>query len=311
MNRLAKKCFIAAAGTHLLLCLLLIFGSAFFVSHDKNRSTPPLRAVPSRLIDEALSGGGGNPKIAPSDGQLKGQTLVAQPVQPQHVEQSQPRPVEPVQREVKAKPEVKKVEKTKPPKEHPKEVIKDSPKPRPESAPRVTKNPPLELKPVTRPTVDKIKQQAEAEAREAKAKEAAEAKEAAAAQRRVAQAFAKANERLKEGFSQGTKVEISGPGGEAYADYSQFVKNVYEDAWTVTDDLTDESSTAKVSVTIAKSGRVISAHLDRPSGNSVLDKSVQRALDKVRFVAPFPEGATDDQRTFLINFNLKAKHLLG
>ena len=77
------------------------------------------------------------------------------------------------------------------------------------------------------------------------------------------------------------------------------------------DDLMDESSTAKVSVTIAKSGHVISARIERRSGNSPLDRSVQRALDKVRFVAPFPAGALEEQRTFLINFNLKAKRLLG
>jgi len=173
----------------------------------------------------------------------------------------------------------------------------------------------LDLKPVTRPKVDKQKQEAEAEARQAKARaeeaRAAEARETAAAQKRLAQAIAKANERLKEGFTQGTKVVIDGPGGEAYADYTQFVKSIYEDAWIVGDELTDEDSTAKVSVTIARSGRVISARIDRHSGNATLDKSVQRALDKVTFVRPFPENTSDEQRTFLINFNLKAKRLLG
>jgi fido (protein-threonine AMPylation protein) len=42
-----------------------------------------------------------------------------------------------------------------------------------------------------------------------------------------------------------------------------------------------------------------------------VDHSIQATLDRVTFVAPFPEGAKDSQRTFIINFSLKAKKLLG
>jgi len=297
MNRLEKKCLIASAGTHSLLFVLVVFGSAFFVSHDKSISTPPLHALPTKLIDEALSGGGGNPKIAPSEDQQKGQTLVPQPPQPARVEPRPPTPPVP-KPEIQPAPIVKidKPKPVKPAKEPPKEPAK----PKPDTATA----PPLNLKPVTRPSIDKAAIE--------KAKQAeAQAKALADARRRAAVELGKAAQELKSGFSQGTKVEISGPGGEAYADYSQFVKSVYEDAWVVSDDLTDESSTAKVSVTIAKSGHVISARIERHSGNSPLDRSVQRALDKVRFVAPFPAGALDEQRTFIINFNLKAKRLLG
>src|SRR5881275_157463 len=92
MNRLEKKCLIAAAGTHSFLFVLVIFGSAFFVSHDKSISSPPLRAIPTKLIDDALSGGGGNPKIAPSDDQQKGQTMIPPPVEPARVEPAPPTP---------------------------------------------------------------------------------------------------------------------------------------------------------------------------------------------------------------------------
>ena len=298
MDRLEKKCMIASAGTHVLLCLILIFGSAFLLPLEKARTIPPLHVYPSKLIDDLLSGGGGSPKVTPSDGQQKGQTLLPQPPQP-HLEQARLlQTTPPVQKtEVKPKPDVKKVEIPKVAKP-PRDSVK-----RPD--PKVTKPPPMELRPVSRPTVDKVKAKAEAQARET------EAREAEAAQKRIAQAFNQARERLQEGFSQGTLLITPGPGGAAYANYAQFVKSVYEDAWTVADELTDESSTAKVTVTIAKSGHVLSARLERPSGNPTLDRSVQRALDKVRFIAPFPEGATDQQRTFLINFNLKAKHLLG
>ena len=58
-------------------------------------------------------------------------------------------------------------------------------------------------------------------------------------------------------------------------------------------------------------GNVIDSKLLKPSGNTALDRSVKRALDRVRFVAPFPEGSLDPQRTFTINFNLKSKRFSG
>ena len=301
MDRLEKKCLIASAGTHLFLFLILLFGAAFLVSPDKTVTQPTLKAVPTKLIDAALSGGGGNPKLAPSDAQQKGATLVPQPVQPPPQQRTaQQPPPKPEVTKPEPKHEIKKVDKPKIVK-----PAKDPVKPTPEPEVKTAKADQIILTPITRHTKDKAKEKAEAEAKEAAAA-------AAAASKKAAREIARAAEALRSGFSHGTLVDIPpGPGGEAYADYAQFVKSVYEDAWIVTDDLTDEDSTAKVSVTIARSGRVISARIERASHDSALDKSVQRALDKVRFVAPFPENARDEQRTFLINFNLKAKHLLG
>jgi hypothetical protein len=34
---------------------------------------------------------------------------------------------------------------------------------------------------------------------------------------------------------------------------------------------------------------------------------VQRTLDRVTKLEPFPDGSTDKERTYIINFNLKAK----
>jgi len=36
-----------------------------------------------------------------------------------------------------------------------------------------------------------------------------------------------------------------------------------------------------------------------------MDKSVQEMLDKISFVQPFENGAKDEQRTFIINFQVK------
>jgi len=303
MNRLEKKCFIAATGLHVLLFVVVICGTAFG-NHDEPNTIPPLKAIPTRLVDAALSGGGGNPKAAPSDAQQKGQTLTPPPIQPAPPPPPtpQPRHVEPA-RPVASKSEPR-VDKPKPVKP-PKEPIREVPRPVADAKAKTSKTDEIILKPIIRTTTDKVKEKADAEA-----KAAADA--AAAASKKAAREFAKAAQELRAGFTHGTAVQIPfGVGGEAYANYAQFVKSVYEDAWVVTDDLTDEDSTAKVSVTIARSGRVISAHIERPSGNSALDKSVQRALDKVSFVREFPPESHDEQRTFVINFNLKSKRLLG
>src|SRR6266404_235610 len=141
MDRLQKKCLIASAGMHSFLFLLVVFGAAFFVPRDKSLSAPPLRAVPTRLIDEALSGGGGSPKVAPSDAQQKGETLVPQPTE----SLPRPRPIKPPPKEVhKAEPkhEIEKVErpKVKPPKDQPKDAVKPPPTPV-----KPAKIPPIEL----------------------------------------------------------------------------------------------------------------------------------------------------------------------
>lgn len=294
MDRLQKKCLVASLAMHVFLLLLLVLGAAFFVpSKTKSSDLPLFKVVARKLVDDALSGGGGNPKITPSDAQQKGETLVPQPPPPQPVvKPPAPKPQKPVEPPLVKKSEP--ITPTKKPTPGPKETTK---KPT-ETTP--LKPAPLDLKPTTRKPTDVARQQRDAEA-----------KRAAEAGRQLAKEFSKARESLREGFQSGTVVDPGGPGGEAYVNYAQWVKTVYEEAWDVPSDLMDEDSTAKVTVTIARSGHVLSAHIEGRSGNSTLDKSVQRALDRVKFVAPFPEGAKEEQRTFTINFNLKAKRLTG
>jgi len=57
---------------------------------------------------------------------------------------------------------------------------------------------------------------------------------------------------------------------------------------------------------------VLSARIVTPSGNTALDRSVQRALYAVKTIGhPFPAGAPEKERTFTIEFNLKSKRGLG
>ena len=322
MNRFQKKCLMASSGLHGFLLLLLLFGSAFFVSREKVIPTQRLNVVPTRLIEDALSGGGGNSNLPRTDDQQKGDTLestaplpqTAKPIQPVQPKAAQPPPVAP-------KPEVKKAEPMKPdpPAPTPKptkitEVAKPKPSDKPADKPAPTK-PKIdltELKPIARNDTDKKKAEQEAEAREAARQQAAATAAANAARQKLAQQIGKAAETMQRGFSSGTKVDVGGPGGEAYASYGALVQQVYADAWMIIQDLSDDDSVAVVRVTIARDGHVLAARFVRRSDNATMNKSVQRALDNVKQIGrPFPDSAKDSERSFTIEFNLKAKKLLG
>jgi protein TonB len=256
--------------------------------------------IPSILIDDALAGGGGNPNVKPSDAQQKGETLVKQPDPAPPKEQPptpppkqpDPPPPKPPEREP-----VKKPAETKPDKPLLREVAKPvEPKPTKSGLPDW-------LKPVTVTEADRKKAAAEAAAREWAATLAARRKAIGTAKQGL--------QSLREGFQGGTVMEVFGPGGEAYASYDAMVKAVYDDAWQMPHDLTDASATCKVRVTIASNGDVLSAIIVSPSGHGSLDASVRRVLSAVKFVAPFPQGAKEKQRTYTISFNLKSKQGIG
>src|SRR5688500_14596243 len=90
MDRLQKKCLIGSTCMHGFLALLLVIGSAFIIpTEKKTEALPQVRIIPSILIDKALAGGGGNPNVARTDDQQKGDTTVPQPKPPA------PKPPEP------------------------------------------------------------------------------------------------------------------------------------------------------------------------------------------------------------------------
>ncbi|MCF7668892.1 MAG: TonB family protein [Verrucomicrobia bacterium] len=112
-------------------------------------------------------------------------------------------------------------------------------------------------------------------------------------------------EKIRSQLSPGITIETTGAGGEAYANYAQVVKSVYNRAWQAPAKASGNSISVLISTTIARNGSVASSQILRSSGNSELDKSVQRTLDRVTYVAPFPEGAKEMQRTFKIEFILE------
>jgi TonB family protein len=115
---------------------------------------------------------------------------------------------------------------------------------------------------------------------------------------------------LHHNLSSSTEVDMPGDSPAAYANYGQVVQSIYEQAWITPDNTDNDNANPKVHVVIARDGTVISAHIIEPSGDAAVDASVRRVLDRVRFIRPFPEGATENERSYNINFNLKAKRML-
>lgn len=305
MNRLEKKCLLASSGLHGFLFLLLVFGSAFFVAKEKPLTTSRLQFVPSRFVESALAGGGGNPNIPRSDDVQRGSPTA--PVPPPNAKVTDKAPAQPLVPTPPAPKPEPKVDPAQARKPAPKPVELTKPKPAdntPQAKPRIDLR---DLKPVERTQTDKRKDQAEAEAREAKRQAAA----ANAARQRLAKQIGDAAAAMQRGFAGGTQVEVGGPGGEAYADYASTVQKIYEDAWMILPDLDDSDAIALVRVTIARSGKVIESRIIRKSSSAIMDKSVQRALDRVKGegLPPFPAFIKDSERTFDIEFNLKAKRI--
>ena len=114
---------------------------------------------------------------------------------------------------------------------------------------------------------------------------------------------------LRSKLSPATQIEMPGDSSVAYANYASVVKSIYDQAWTLPDSIANDDENVKVTVTIASDGTVISSSIVTPSGDASVDSSVQRTLDRVTFIAPFLEGATDKERTYTINFNPQLKKL--
>ena len=303
MNRVQKKCLLASLALHALLCVILLVGPAFLSSNQKNGDHPTLQVIPSKIVDSLFSGGG-NPKANPPAAQKVVEP--PPPVQPTETLPPEPAPKPPQIKEQAVEERKPVVEKTKP------ETVE---KPAPQKSGIKVSNTVVK-RTSEKDKEDKVRAEAEAKAKsqaEAKARE----KAAADARRRAAQQMeARLNgafESLSKNLSSGTTIEPLGPTGEAYADYGQVVKSYYDQAWIDPEDVSEDAATVKVKVVIRRDGTVTLDSIQKRSGVPTLDKSVQNALDRVRLrgLPPFPEGAKESQRIYIINFNLKAKRLIG
>ena len=193
-------------------------------------------------------------------------------------------------------------------KEPPKEIVRP-PKPEPESVKPLENKPhkpDVSLKPVVRPPRNTpVKppptdsSQTERDPARDQAKEFAKAAQSAARSIRT------------ESSSRTTVVMPQGNGGPAFANYKDVLASIYYQNWEEPDDTSVDSGTVVASVTVSRDGKVVSASITKSSGNRAVDRSVEATLNRVKFIAPFPDGTSDEQRTFTINFNAKAKQKTG
>lgn len=119
---------------------------------------------------------------------------------------------------------------------------------------------------------------------------------------------------LQGGLSAPVKVQVdadSGPNALAFQDYGQNMVRLYEQMWITPPNLSEATAVVSVTVTVGRDGQVLSWRLHRPTGNAAIDKSVRETLEKVRQFEPFPASFRESQRTFNIDFNLKAKRSAG
>ena len=279
MNRLQKKCIIATTGFHLLLLVILFVGPAFFWTREKPDDSQVLDMIPANLVDAATTGvPNSQPPPAPA----------VVPPQPQPTPPApQPQPAPPV----------------------PKPVVQ--PTPAPTLTERVEKFfKPEPAKPVSVPAENQPhtpKVNLTLTTRPVPKNNSAPAKATPDNSKAVKSAL----QTLRSNLSSATEIAPVGNSSVAAANYAQVVKSVYERAWTPPTDTASDDANIKVRVTIASDGTVISAHVIEPSGDASVDSSVRNTLDRVQFIAPFPSGSTDKERTYTINFNLKAKRLNG
>ncbi len=269
MSRLLKKCFFLSVGLHLLLVAVLILGAAFLVTQPEK--VPPVLSMiaPSEL--ENLLNPPSPPQPKPNFNQPSAtrDNQVTPPRPPVKPIVQPPRVTPPKPTRVKPTPRPKK-----PTPKQPKNTAKTP------SQIRVNIGNPKNHTNKTRPTPPRPVN--------------------------PAVSSQEVNSALKglNNLSAKIKVQVRGSNRAAFATYAQHVVAVYRRAWQplIPKNLT-RTRIAEVSVTIDRTGRVIRARITRRTGDAALDKSVQRALDKVRSVGKsFPSGSRDAQRTFILDF---------
>jgi TonB family protein len=293
MNRLQRECLAGSLVLHTGLLVLLVVGAGFSSRRpDHTEQVTLLTFIPDKLVDAPIQGGG-DPQPPARAAQPP---PVAPPVrQPDTPQVEKPPPRKPPETKVPEPPATRKQ-----PEPEPLPASPDGEKPAPKRKIEVN------LQPTQRSPEQKRgdRERAEAEAR----------RQQQAELRRIAEArqsqFSSALGSLQSGLSSSTAVSVPGTGGATYASYTSFVDLIYRQAWAPLKprETGDRSLSVIARVVIAKSGAVVSSEIKRRSGNTALDRSVRGALDRVRTIGrPFPEGATDSQREFVIEFNLESR----
>lgn len=325
MDRLQKKCFIATASLHGLLVGVLLFGSALMPASREESNVKLFTAYDASKVSDLLSGSG------EPDVQTPAAPAAPANPQPKPAEQTPPpapkAPVEPPKVQKTAPPpEPAKVEppKVEPPKVHP-NVRSEIPDLKPEKAEKKPKLSAADLaivkptnthKPTRKPhplnPSDLRQTTSNSDESQQAAHDAAVAADKARrrrAEREVASTFRS----LRSGLSTSTLVTMPpgvGTSGDS-VNYSDLIYSKYYNAWIFPPGLDENTPAVTVTITITRDGNVKSARITGHSGNGLMDKSVQRVLELVTFIEPFPDSFTESERTVKLVFDPKAKRQTG
>ncbi len=279
MNRLQKKCVIGTVGIHLLLLTILIVGPAFFNPQPKTEDVQVLDVIPANLVDAAVSSGVRNAQPPPPT-----PNRPPQPPQPQFTPPT-PKIVQPPA-PTSTPTFLQKVERIFTPQPNPSITPDMTPVEKPvKSHESHDNNIKINLTKVTRTSVPKNSTPTDNSAN--------------------ARAINNTIRNLSHSLSSSTTINMPGNSSASYASYAAVVKSVYEQALrsNLPDQVAHNNENTTVKVTIASDGTVLSSEIISPSGDPAWDNAVQRTLNQVTFIAPFPEGATEKERHYTINFN--------
>jgi TonB family protein len=313
MNRLRTKCFIATTACHGLLLGILLFGSALMPSREEPVSSTIKFYSAVKISDLLSSGGDANASVP-----VAPPAPVATPAKPASAPpapQVKPKPAPVI---VKPLPAPKAVVEPSKPRVEPPKLTRATPKnSTPKVEPELPTKPephkvvinPESLKLAVRKSTDLAKQQQQEAA-------AAAAAAAAAEQKRRAQQFAEAYKKIGQDLSSKPLVDLgttpgAGTPGELTVNYRDIIASKYYNAWSAPPDLDEATPVVIASVTIARDGSVVTAHITKPSGNASMDRSIAKVLETVTFIEPFPASFKEQERTVTIKFNLQAKRQTG
>ena len=274
MGRLKRSCVVGSVVFHTLTVALLFLAPIILAKREEKVEVIDL--IPSEIVDQIMA------PPAPVAPPTPPTPTPPKPTPPKPTP-PKPKPTPPDPTPPKPKP----VEPVKP-KPKPVEVVKPKPKPKPVK-PKIKVNLNSTMR---KPDTQKIKaQQAAAErARQAEAKRRA--------------ALNQSLNNLDSKLSGRTSVNVP-QGRYAAANYESLIRRKYVDA-TIHPGTISGDPVVKVQLVIARNGNVLSARIIGASGLASWDRAVQKALDRVKRIAPFPAGMSGAKKTFSLNFNSRS-----
>ena len=194
-----------------------------------------------------------------------------------------------------------------PPKPTPPKPTPPKPKPTPPD-PTPPKPKPVKPNPKPKPVKPKIKVNMNSTMRQP---DTQKVKAQQAAAERARQAEAKRQAALKQSLNNldsklSGRTSVNVPQGRyAAANYESLIRRKYVDA-TIHPGTISGDPVVKVQLVISRNGSVISARIMGVSGLASWDRAVQKALDRVKRIAPFPAGMSGAKKTFNLNFNSRS-----